>query len=94
MLKNIIWRRPFVTKRQRRFAKRHVNNMRTYETVLEECEKILNDPGLTPTQRLEIYSRRARVIVDMYDEGDRAAKYLGFRNIQDLMHYYDKHGYV
>ena len=91
MFKNIIWRRPFVTKKQRRMARNCSEAAALYTKTAELALEELEREDLTKDQRADLQLLVTENVVRAANYSNKAARYLGFRNITDCGRYYDRY---
>ena len=91
MFKNIIWRRPFVTKKQREKAKHYMDVMMTYQIAADAAQHELERDDLTLDQRSELFRICVESSCEAIKYGQKSARYLGFRNIMDANRWLEKH---
>lgn len=81
-MKRIIFRNPFVSKKNKRLA---LGYMKAAETLAKEADRCIKLEDITNATKLTIRSAEMWKL---------AAKRLGFRNIVDMAEYLDRHGCI
>lgn len=92
MFKDIIWRRPFVTKRQRVRAKNCADVAMAYNLKAELGLKELEREDLTHDQQQEIRLMVIDSSIEVVKWSNKCAQHLGFRNAIDGNRWYERHG--